>query len=212
MSKEQNKSPAAQERQEAQRQSQERQNREAAQTPPKDNVVKNPDTPVPSDRTNWDDDGRTGKPLGATNMDPLGVGAAHPNNLTADPTDTRGIGHQSAVNVTAPDPKIKSPVDGKVPTPSGMLVDPGQGGLPSDGPPGFYTGPVRIPQPQVVKGKTVQLTAPHYINDMLLDAGAVLENYSGPVSNNMLVEGEEGFKRPSTAQEREEIMFHLRRS
>lgn len=42
-----------------------------------------------------------------------------------------------------------------------------------------------------VKNKNVTLTAPHYINDEMYEAGAVLEDYSGPLSANMIVEGED---------------------
>jgi hypothetical protein len=177
----------------------------------KDNVVKAPDTPVPGDRTNWADDGRTGTPVGATNLDPLGTSTEQPTNAVADPTDNRAIPKQSERNVKVEEGP-KSHVEGKVPTASGMLADPKQypAGSAGAAPAAFLTGPINMPKPKMLKGKTVQLTAPHYIGDQVYDTGAVFEQYHGPLSRNMLVEGEDGFEAPQTAQEREQIMFHLR--
>lgn len=202
------KQDTAAERKAAQELSQSEQNRKADQAPPKDNVVKAPDTPVPNDRDNWNDDGITRDPVGVTNLDPLGTGTAAPTNAVADPTDTRAIGFQSGVGIRAPEVR-KSPVEGKVPTASGSLVDPEQApaGSVVGAPAAFFAGPVKMREPEMLEGETVQLTAPHYINDQLFDAGAVLEDYVGPLSNNMLVQGRDGFKRPSTAHERQEIRF-----
>lgn len=155
---------------------------------PKDTVVKGPDTPVPNDRQTWEPTTRPGE----TNQDPLGAGN-DPSNAVADPTDNRALGSQSARNVT---------VAGERQSPSNAGTVPGltpTAALPIGA--AATTGAIRGRKIEMLKGETVRLTAGHYINDEYFEEGAILEDYTGPRSANMVLVGKDEY---STAEMREQ--------
>jgi len=143
---------------------------------------------------------------GETNLDPLGTGG-NPGNYQIDPTDTRATGKFSEAVVRVDSGDVEN-APRRLPSVAGFVDEDDVIGMDARG--AVIARPARS-KPEILKGETVMLTAPHYLNDEMFEAGAVLEDYHGPRSKNMVVEGEDETVFPSKARDRQpEISFSRR--
>jgi len=168
-------------------------------------VQKAPDSQIPTDPS---------KPLGETSQDPLGTGSGESGvgNFYNDPTDNRAIPKQSQAGVDATQETRAALVERSQGLPEGVISrdQPRQSPSPEVAERIAATAAVvvapsvqpRMRDIEVVQGETVELTAPHYINDVLYETGTILEDYSGPKSQNMKLatEGEDYIKAATLAQ------------